>query len=233
MKRLLVVSGAAAALLVLAAFAAVLRPGAAHGAAARAGTVTTTGHASVAAVPDQAQVSAGVQSRAATASDALSQDAVEMTKVIGALKAAGGRDLQTQEVSLWPQTDNDGNVTGYTATNTVTATSAIGRAGALVDAAVAAGANNVDGPTLSVSRTDALYRDALKKAVDDARAKAEALASAGGFTVGAVTRVTEGSEAQAPPFPHAAFAAAATAATPVEPGKQDVTADVTVSFAVR
>jgi uncharacterized protein YggE len=220
--------------LALAAVAAVLRPGAAHGAPARGGTVTTTGHASVHAVPDEAQVSAGVEAHAASAADALAQDAAAMTKVIVALKAAGGRDLQTQEVSLWPRTDSDGNVTGYVASNTVSATAAIGRAGRLIDAAVGAGANNVDGPTLSVSKTDELYRDALKKAVDDARAKAEALAAAGGFGVGSVTRVTETSAPQPLPFQHAAVGAAVRATdTPVEPGTQDVTADVTVSFAVR
>ncbi|HZT92029.1 MAG TPA: SIMPL domain-containing protein [Gaiellaceae bacterium] len=232
MKRLLLLTAAALAVAALAAAAAVLRPGAARGAAGPAGTVTTTGHGSVHAVPDRAQVSAGVQAGAATAADALARDSEQMARVIAALRAAGGRDLQTQEVLLWPRTDASGAVTGYVASNSVTATAAIARAGALVDAAVGAGANNVDGPSLTVADTGALYRAALAKAVADARAKAEALAAAGGFAVGSVTRIAEGGAAE--PLPFAAPASAArSGATPVVPGMQDVTADVSVSFAVR
>jgi uncharacterized protein YggE len=125
-------------------------------------------------------------------------------------------------------------VTGYTADNSVSATVDIAKAGALVDAAVAAGANTVSGPTLSVSDRDARYRDALKKAVDDARAKAQALAEAGGFGVGPVSVVTEQQAVGAPePWGVRAAVAKADAPTPVEAGTQEVTADVTVTFRIR
>jgi uncharacterized protein YggE len=83
-----------------------------------------------------------------------------------------------------------------------------------------------------VSDEDARYRDALKKAVEDARAKAQALADAGGFGVGPVSVVTEQSSTPQPIFERAAVAKAADS-TPVEPGTQDVTADVTVTFRIR
>jgi uncharacterized protein len=155
-----------------------------------------------------------------------------MQQVIAALKKAGGSDLQTQEVSLYPQTDDRGTVTGYSAQNTVSAKATIANAGGLVDAAVGAGANTVQGPTLDVSDSDALYRDALKQAVADARAKADALAQAGGFAVGPVYAVTEQTDTAPQPVWQAAAAAKASS-TPVEPGTQDVTADVTVSFQIR
>lgn len=233
MRRLFVVTAAALALLALVVAAAVLRPSAAAGAGTRPGTVTTTGHGTVRAVPDQAQISAGVQTQAASAAAALAQNAAQMRAVLAALRRAGGRELQTQEVSLWPQTNSDGAVTGYVANDTVTATAAIGRAGALVDAAVHAGANTVDGPSLSVSGRNALYREALRKAVADARAKAGALAAAGGRSVGLAVRIAEDSATPVLPFAHGTMAAAQAASTPVEPGTQDVTADVTVTFAVR
>ena len=107
----------------------------------------------------------------------------------------------------------------------------IARAGALIDAAVAAGANTVNGPTLDVSDRDARYRDALGKAVEDARAKAAALARAGGFGVGQVSSVTE-QAASGAPVPVYEAAAAKSNATPIEPGTQDVTADVTVTFRI-
>ncbi len=187
----------------------------------------------ITAIPDEATVSAGVQTRAATATEALSQNAELMNKVVAALKQAGGERLQTQQVSLYPQTDSQGAVTGYVAQDSVSARSKIAGAGTLIDAAVAAGANSVDGPSLAVSDHDALYRRALAKALDDAHAKAEALAQAGGFGLGAVVSVTEQGNEQPIVFQSADAARAAPAPTPVEPGTQDVTADVQVSFAIR
>ena len=236
MRRILFFSvPVAAVLLVAAALAGVGRPAPARGAPAQTAQpslVTTNGHGDVTAVPDQAVVSAGVDTRAATAAAALGQNAQVMQRVVAALEHAGGSDLQTQEVSLDPQTDDQGNVTGYVAQNTVGAKAKIADAGALIDAAVAAGANTVGGPSLAVSDSDALYRRALALAVADARAKAQALAQAGGFTVGPVYSVTEaGSQTPQPLMQAAAVPSAST--TPVEPGTQDVTADITVSFLIR
>ncbi|HEX4525209.1 MAG TPA: SIMPL domain-containing protein [Gaiellaceae bacterium] len=221
---------AAAALVAMAAFAGVGRPEAARGDVAPPDTVTTTGHGVVTVVPDEASVTAGVHTQAASASEALSQNAKLMNAVVAAMKAAGGSDLQTQQVSLYPQTNEQGQVTGYVADNSVSATAKIAAAGALVDAAVAAGANTVSGPSLSASGRDARYRDALGKAVEDARAKAEALAKAGGFGVGQVSSVTE--ESASAPVPVFQAAVAKSDATPIEPGTQDVTADVTVTFRI-
>ena len=91
-------------------------------------------------------------------------------------------------------------MTGYSAQNTVSAKAKIAGAGALVDAAVGAGANTVDGPSLTLSDEDALYRDALEQAVENARAKALALAHAGGFGVGPVSTVVEQGAAAQPVF---------------------------------
>lgn len=233
MKRLsLSLIAAAVALVVIAALAGVGRPEAARGdTGPLADSVTTTGHGVVTVAPDEATVTAGVHTQAATAAEALSQNSVHMNAVIAALKGHGGKDLQTQQVSLYPQSKEDGTITGYSADNSVSASSAISGAGALIDAAVGAGANTVSGPTLSVSDQDARYRDALKKAVEDARAKALALADAGGFGIGPISTVVE----QTSSAPQPVFAAVAkdAASTPIEPGTQDVTADVTVTFSIR
>jgi uncharacterized protein YggE len=228
MRRLVILLLAAGSLAAAVAFAGVARPEAAHGDSTQTNLVTTSGHGVVTAVPDEASVSAGVQTNAATAENARTANAV-----VDALKRAGGKELQTQQVSLYPRTDQSGNVTGYTAQNTISAKAKIEAAGALIDAAVAAGANTVDGPTLDVSDSDALYRQALKKAVDDARAKALALADAGGFGVGPITTVVEQGTASPPVYRPVAMAAKAADSTPVEAGTQDVTADVTVSFTIR
>lgn len=233
MRRNALLLAAAFAAVAIAALAGIGRPEAARGEPAQPDTITTVGHGVVTLVPDEATVVAGARTQAATAADALSQNAREMNGVVAALKAAGADDLQTQQVSLYPQSDPDGKVTGYVAENSVSAKIAIAKAGALVDAAVAAGANTVSGPTLAVSDRDARYRDALGKAVDDARAKAEALAKAGGFGVGPVSAVNEQTERAQPVWEQSLAASAKDAATPVEPGTQDITADVSVTFRIR
>ena len=230
MRRLLTITLAATALVAVAAFAGVGRPEVARGDVPSPDTVTTNGHGVVTVVPDQASVTAGVHTKAASASAALSQNARLMNAVVAALKAAGGTDLQTQQVSLYPQTNDQNQVTAYVADNSVSATTKITAAGPLIDAAVAAGANTVSGPSLGVSGRDARYRDALGKAVEDARAKAEAIAKAGGFGVGQVSSVTEATASA--PVPVFQAVAAKSDATPIEPGTQDVTADVTVTFRI-
>src|SRR5437764_1258260 len=138
MRRLVILLAAIAAVAAAIAFAGVGRPETARGDSSQTNIVTTNGHGVVTAVPDEASVSAGVRTNAATASAALSDNAHIATAVVTALKRAGGKDLQTQQVSLYPQTDEQGNVTGYSAQNTVSAKAKIADAGALVDAAVAA-----------------------------------------------------------------------------------------------
>jgi uncharacterized protein YggE len=233
MRRLFPLVLVAAAVLAVAAFAGIGRPEAARGEVATPDTVTTLGHGVVTVAPDEATVTAGVHTQAASASAALADNARLMNAAIAALKAAGGKDLQTQQVSLYPQTSPEGQVTAYVADNSVSAKTKIADSGKLIDAAVGAGANTVGGPTLGVSDRDARYRDALGKAVHDARLKAEALAKAGGFGVGPISSVTEQSGGGPTPVFQAIGAAAKDASTPIEPGTADIGADVSVTFRIR
>ncbi len=226
MKRIAVVAGL---LLAAAALAGVLRP---EGASAEdpvptTDTVTVSGTGTVSAVPDQAVISAGVESRGATAQEALNANGNAMRKVIDAIRAAGGKDVTTQTVSLSPATDPEGQPNGFVATNVVSATTDLDDAGKLIDAAVAAGANTVWGPSLSSSETAKLYREALKKAVADARDRAGVLAAAAGRQLGEIRTMTEGG---AVVVPLSAKSAADAAGTPVVSGAQETTATVTVSF---
>jgi uncharacterized protein len=226
------VLAAALAAFLLVAFAGIGRPEAARGDTVVPDSVTVLGHGVITAVPDEATITAGVHTQAASAAAALAQNAKLMNAVVTALKGSGGEKLQTQQVSLFPQTDPQGQVSAYVADNSVSASVKIAGAGALIDAAVGAGANTVSGPTLDISGRDSLYRDALKKAVDDARAKALALGDAGGFGIGPVSSVTEEGSSPQPVFAQAAVSKASDT-TPVEPGTQDVTADITVTFRIR
>lgn len=232
MKRFPLVLVAVALLLGASALAGVGRPEAAHGAPAAGGTVTTVGHGTVTLVPDHASIFAGVHTQAASAADAMTRNARLMTSVIAALQRGGATNIQTEQVSLVPQTADDGSITGYAADNSVSAATTVANAGDLIDAAVAAGANTVGGPSLSVADEGAAYRQALAKAFADAQAKAQALAQAGGFALGRATAVSEQSSAPVP-FVRSMAAAGKVDATPVEAGTEDTSADVTVTFRVR
>jgi uncharacterized protein YggE len=192
------------------------------------GSVTTT--------PDTAMWSFGVQTSADTASAALRANSEAMEDVVAALRDAGisGDDLQTEQVSVWPRTSDDGvSIVGYDASNTVRATIRdLDRAGGIVDAAVAAGANQVYGPSLTVSDAEAQYRAAVDAAFDDARARAEAIADKAGVTLGAPVAIVEGGGGAPIPYYAEAMAEAAAADVAVEPGTQDVGASLTVTFAI-
>jgi uncharacterized protein YggE len=153
-----------------------------------------------------------------------------MQKVLAALRANGGEDVTTQTVALSTAFDQNGMPNGFVASNVASATTSLGGAGALVDAAVTAGANTVSGPSLSRSDADELYRQALAKAVDDAQARAEILAKAAGRSLGRATAIVESGSA---PVPFAAKASAAQDSTPVVSGPQDTSASVTVTYELR
>ena len=230
MKRIAL---AASLLLAAAALAGVARPEGAHavdGAIPLTDSITVSGNGSVVAVPTIAVLSLGVNTRAASAKAALSANAREMRQVIDAVKAAGGREVRTQSVSLSQVLGQNGEPAGFAASNVVSATVDVGRAGAVIDAAVDAGANQVNGPTLSAADVGKLYRQALKAAVADARLSAETLAAAADRPLGKVTSVVEsGSTAPIPMFEKAAVS---DAGTPIEAGTQQTTASVTVTFAL-
>jgi uncharacterized protein len=232
MNRLRTILLLAGVLLVAAALAGVAQPRLGRSATPPAGTlITVTGNGSVDATPDRASFNFGVTSRGATAAEALTRNASEARAIIDALKRAGidSADIQTTQVSLWPQMSSDGTrITGYQASNSVQVTAGLGRSGALVDAAVQAGANNVDGPNLDTADTSSLYGQALKKAIGDAKTKAQALADGAGLTLGSMLKVREGGN---PAQPVPMYAAARDAASvPVEAGTQQIQASVTVTY---
>ena len=225
----------AAAGLAIAAFAGVFQPLGANGQSAgdaSAAGITAVGTGSVSVTPDRAAFTFGTISQATTAAAALAASSGDVTRIVAALGKAGvaRADIQTAEVSLSPRMNENGDaIVGYTATDSVTATMrTIAKAGDAIDAAVGAGANQVYGPNLVASDQDAAYRNALKAAVAQARAKAETLASTAGMKLGRITAITESGATPQPVF---AAALAKDSAAPIEPGTQMIQATVSVTFA--
>jgi uncharacterized protein YggE len=223
----------AAAGIAAVAFAGVFQPSGAHGQAGDEAPdgITVLGAGSANVTPDRASFAFGTVSQARTAAAALAASSQAVERVISALRNAGvaRADIQTADVSLSPRTNDSGDtIVGYTASNTVTAVvRRLGDAGAVVDAAVGAGANQVSGPNLIASDQDAAYRNALRAALANARGKAETLASTSGLTLGRITAITEAGG----PMPLPAAEGTRDTAAPIEPGTQKIEAMVSVTFA--
>lgn len=187
--------------------------------------------------PDIATISAGVVTQAAKAGEAMAANAKAMSATIAALKRAGvaDRDIQTQSVTLQPQYrygDNQPPVlTGYQASNRVSVRLRdLAAAGGVIDALVGAGANQIDGPTLSVEHPEAALDEARAKALATARTRAELYARAAGLTVRRIVRISESEEARPVVRPIAMMAAKRADATPVEAGEQELMVNLSVVF---
>ena len=232
MKRLALLTAAGLAVVALAGAVGLPDLAGAQDPATETNSITTTGIGTVDAVPNEAQMSFGAETRRPTAQAAVAANADAMRKIINALRQSGGRELGTEWVSVYPYTDDTGQIDGYAASNSVSAVSDVDDAPKLIDAAAEAGANQISGPGLSSSNAEALYRQALAKAVDAARLNADALAKASGRSLGAITAMVEGASTSPEPMYRTA-AQAADSSTPIVPGEQKTSATVTVTFTLR
>ena len=192
-------------------------------------------------VPDLAVISAGVVSRAATASAALRDTAAKMDRVLAALRRAGveSRDVQTTSVSLSPEyrypRDQAPQLTGYTASNTVTVRFRdLDKTGKILDALVAEGANQINGPNLVVDKPEAALDEARARAVAIGRARAEMYARALGLRLARIVSVNETGGYYAPPPPPAPVMMearmASAPATKIEPGEQKLQVNLAMVF---
>jgi uncharacterized protein YggE len=195
--------------------------------------VTVTGEATVAVAPDTAVIRIGVTSQDKTAREASDANAKQMIAVLAAIKDAGiaDRDVQTSRLSLQPQYDPNKSGTarllGFQATNQVTVKIRdIEKLPAILDRAIAAGANEMSGIEFVVSEQSKLLDQARAEAIADAHRKAELYARAAGVKVGHVVAITEEGSSP-PPRPMQALRAGS---VPVAPGEQTLRAVVTVSY---
>lgn len=191
----------------------------------------------VSRVPDVAIITAGVVSRSSSASGALQDSASRMQRVIGALKSAGiaDADIQTSNVSLNPEyryaENQPPQLVGYGASNNVTVRFRnIQNSGKILDALVAQGANQINGPNLIVDKPDTALDEARRKAVATGRARADLYARSLGMRVVRIVSVneTETSNVQ-PPIPMMMEARQA-AATKIEPGEQKLRVSLLMTF---
>lgn len=189
-------------------------------------------------VPDVANISAGVVTQAQGAGQAMSENATRMAATVAALKKAGvaERDIQTASISLSPQYRYGENmppvITGYQASNQVMVRFRdVRRAGAILDALVAAGANQINGPTLALDKPEAALDEARAAAIAKARARADLYAKAAGLSVRRILAISETGGYEPPrPMPQMMMREAKAADTMIEAGEQRLTVTVNVSF---
>ncbi|MEC7952643.1 MAG: SIMPL domain-containing protein, partial [Pseudomonadota bacterium] len=197
---------------------------------------------SVDAKPDIVDIGAGVTSQASTAVEAMRINAREMNAVIDRIKALGikDKDIQTTGINLSAQYDYDQSTSrqvfrGYQASNRVNVTlREVPRAGEVLDALVAAGATDINGPNFALDDDTSARAQARKAAFDKARAQAEEYARWSGFSGVRLLEINE-SVAAGPPMPYAQSAErkmmdVSAAPTPVEPGLVGTMVSLTVKF---
>ncbi len=192
-------------------------------------------------VPDVARISAGVVTLAPSATDAIRQNAQKMRTIRTALRGAGveERDIQTSTINLHPEYRHAENqspqLIGYRAANEVSVRFRdVANTGRILDALVAQGANQINGPMLSVDRPEAALDEARTIAVRNARARADLYARALGMRVRRILSVSEAGASYTPmPRPmmrEMAAGAASDAMSNIAPGEQTLTVSLTVSF---
>jgi uncharacterized protein len=201
--------------------------------------ISATGE--VTRVPDLAIISAGVQTLQPTATAAMEENATRMERVRAALKRAGiaDKDIQTSAINLNPEYVYENNraprLTGYRATNSVNVKFRdLKRTGAILDALVAEGANQINGPNLTIDKPDQAYDEARVKAIAVGQARAELYARALGKRVVRLLSVSESGGYVPPPMPMVGYArdmaAQAVSKTEIDPGTQQLQVSLAMSF---
>ena len=191
------------------------------------------------AVPDILELTVGVRTEAPSSGQALSRNNQDMDSLIEMLKKSGipDKDIRTRNVRLYPDyksEDGERRVAGYTAVNTVRVTiREIEKAGTIIDQAVRAGGNTVEGMRFFIEDPGLYAEEARKSAFEDARRKAEQLAELAGMELDTVMSLSESSHLPSPVTPSIMREAKTAASVPVEPGVQSVRVNVQVTWSMK
>jgi len=173
-----------------------------------------------------------------TLHELMSQHTDDGLQIVVEIKAAGiaEKDIQTSGISVSPQyryaENQPPTITGYQASNTVSIkVRDIARLGEVLDALVASGANQVNGPSFEIDRPEAVYDEARRDALELARARAEMYAKSLGMRVRRIVSISEGGGFQ-PPVPMMKTMAmdARMESAPVAPGETTLSANLDVVF---
>ncbi len=200
--------------------------------------IMVAGHGSVEALPDNAEITTGFTSEANTARAALDANSAAMRKIIDGLKGAGidANDIQTQQFQISPRfrtyKERGQQIDGYTVHNQLRLKIRdISRVGAILDQVVTLGANQASSINFTVSDAEKRKDEARKKAIENARHRAQILAEAAGARLGSVLTITEEVVGgPRPPRPMVARSSMSAEQVPIEAGSEVLTIRVEVAF---
>jgi uncharacterized protein YggE len=203
--------------------------------------IVTSASGEVRIAPDKATINIGVQTRATTAAAAASQNSQKQRAVIDAIKAKGvpAEQIATSNFNVIPETryDREGQAaprtTSYLVMNTVIVElKRIDQVGPIIDAVLAAGANQINSLNFGVQNADSARRSALAQAVGKSRADAETIARAAGGSLGSLLEIQATDHRMpGPPIPYMAETRAVAAnQVPIEPGEETIRATVTARW---
>lgn len=214
-----------------------LTPATAAAQTAPAARIVVEGHGRLELPPDLAVVRVTIETRAESPDAAAAANAERQEAVLAALRGAGaeGGDLATVGYGVqpnWQWRDGERYLDGYVARTTLRArTSDLDRVGGWIDAAIDAGADQIEGVSFELSDPETARREALTVAVRNARRDAEAMAAAAGGRLGALLELSTGSGRPPSPEPMMrTMAAESSTDTRIVAGEQTVTATVTASW---
>ena len=211
--------------------------------------MTVSAEGKVKSEPDTATVNIGVLTQAATTEDAQKENSAKTNKIIDFVKSQGipSEDISTSSYNIYPNYDyanGKNTVTGYQVNQSITVEikeingKNKEKLGTVLSGVTANGANQVNGVSLSFDDPDGLRQKAREQAIVKAKQKAQELAKASGITLGRVVNVSEagtsgGPIAYADSYSGAAPTLEKSVSPNIEPGQQDITATMTVTFEVK
>lgn len=210
--------------------------------------LSVSGQGEVRAIPDQAQLTAGVVTQGKTAAAALAANSTAMNEVFATLKKRGipDKSIATSNFSINPQyppyrqdapNEDRSRIIGYEVSNQVTVIlDDTSKVGTILDALVSSGANQAGGVSFNIRDPKPLMKQAREDAVKEAVEKAQTLAKAAGVTLGPIMSISEGGYVSPMPMFAAKVAMAAPMAAPPPPvaaGQQSVTANVNITWEIQ
>ncbi|HEY1763093.1 MAG TPA: SIMPL domain-containing protein [Acidimicrobiales bacterium] len=210
-----------------------------HSGSSGASTITVTGSGTVTGTPNTMSFQMGVQTIAASAASALSENNVKTAALEASLLNNGvtKRNLQTSDLNIYANTNSNGTVTGFTASDELNVTThQLSKAGAAIDAAAKSAGNGVQlsGVTFSISNQSKYLAAARSRAIQNAHSEASQIAKGGGTTVGSIVKVTdeENTGSSGIVYPFTQFASAAAKSVPVQAGSQSISVQVKVVYSL-
>lgn len=210
-------------------------------------TLSVSATGTVKGIPDNAVISFSVITQNVEAQQALEDNAARMNSVVDALKALGigEKNIRTSRVSVYPEYESikpgvirEGSreIVGYRAINTVEVTLLkVDEVGKIIDESIKAGANEVQNLYFKFSEDKSrdLYQGALKKAVEEAKQKADALSNAMGVRIVGPSKIIESGSTILPMTRAFAAEEIKAAPTPVSPGELEVSASVSIEYEIQ